>query len=197
MARPAVRHRENAGRTEPRRGRQSHDRRSERGGDPRRARGALLRTLRERTGYPLSPGSRFYVELDRDRDWNRQDPSRRGRGRRRKGRGEGSQRKGNPRSLGSSPQGEARGEPDWRPGFHPRPRQPPGEPRGPETNHDEERNRSRHTREARDDAGPPRRHGRSRNGRGVPQAGVPIRRHRIPHVETPPDPAMSPWQYGG
>src|SRR5713226_1545113 len=191
MAGPTLRHRENAGRTEPRRGREGHDRRGERGGHPRRARGAFLGTLRERTGHPVPPGSGFHAEFDRDGDRDRQDASRRGCGRRWQDRREGSEREGNPRSLGPLPQGEAHREPDRRPGFHPRPREPPGEPRGPPTNRDEERDRGRDTREARDDAGPPRRYGRFRTRRGVPQTGVPVRPHRIPDVETPPDSTMS------
>src|SRR5207249_967835 len=52
---------------------------------------------------------------------------------------------------------------------------------------DEERDRGGDPRETRDDAGPPRRHGRSHPGRGVPQTRVPVRAHRLPDLETPPD----------
>src|SRR5436309_12505453 len=187
MENPVVLYREDPGRTEPRRGREGHDRRGERRRHPRGTRRAFLGTLRERTAHPVPAGSGLDAQFDRDGNWDRQDAARRGRGRRWQGHCKEFERKGNPRAPGPLPGGEARGEPGRGPRLHPGPWEPRGEPRSPPTNRDEERDRGGDSRETRDDAGPPRRHGRSHPGRGVPQTRVPVRAHRLPDLETPPD----------
>src|SRR5437879_9001047 len=125
MAGPALRHREDPGRTAARVRREAHGRGVERGGRPRGVDDAFLRIVRSEPGYALSVGAWLHDSGDRIRTWDREDPARDRRRRRREDDREGCERDRDPPAPRPTPEGTDRREPRRRTGLHPRTRVSP------------------------------------------------------------------------
>src|SRR2546430_70398 len=191
MAGPALRHREDPGRAAARVRRETHGRGVERGGRPRGTDDALLRIIRGESGDAVLAGTRLHHPGIRIPARDREDLARNRRRGRREDDRDGFERNRDPPPPRPILEGTARGEPGGWTGFHSRAREPPGESGRPPANRNSERNRGRDTKQARRDAGPSRRHGRSHPRRGVSGARVPFRDRWLPHVEVASDSAVT------